>query len=152
MSLHRHFHIPNRRFYASAFAIRRFCSHKVPLLFPPVRSLSFAESDPEGIPSCSISSIFFHRRNATEGQTIISPLRPTPLLASGSSLPDRCPPSPSIAIDITIASSASKDSHRRIGSFRARQRRLVIPKVLRRLRSFLLYSTEILGALSIGNI
>lgn len=134
--------------------MRHFCSHKVPLLFPPVRSLSFAESDPEGIPSCSISSIFFSTANATEGQTIVNPLRPTRLLAAGSSLPDRCPPPPSIPIDITIASSASEDSHRRIGSFRVRQRRLVIRKSFEDYvtGSFLLYSTETLGALPVDNI
>lgn len=140
--------------FCIAFAIH-FCSHKVPLLFPSIRSLSFAESDPEGIPSCSISSIF-STANATEGQTIASSFRSTRLLAAGSSLPDRCSSPPSIAIDITIASSSSEDSHRRIGSFRVSQRRLVIPKVFRRLRNrellFLLYSTKTLGALPVDNI
>lgn len=143
------------RSYASAFAIH-FCSHKVPLLFPPICSLSFAESDPEGIPSCSISSIFFHRKR--DGRTndrkpsSFDPFIRRWFISSWQT----CSSPPSIAIDITIASTSSEDSHRRIGSFRVRQRRLVIPKVSRRLRNrellFLLYSTETLGALPVDNI
>jgi len=114
--------------FCIAFAIRHFCSHEVPLLFPPIHSLSFAESDPEGIPSCSISSIFFHRKR--DGRTndrkpsSFDPFTRRWFISSWQMLP----PPPSIAIDITIASSTSEDSHRRIGSFRVRQRRLVIQK------------------------
>lgn len=53
------------------FAIRNFCSHVVSLLF-----LSPAVREPEGIPSCSISSIFSPPRT-TEGQTIVNPLSPS---------------------------------------------------------------------------
>lgn len=119
---------------------RTFLQSRDPFIISCWAQSVFCRDWPERIPSCSISSIFSTANNGRTNDRIYKPLSPQ----SSDSLTHRfiSPCQPTVYRSILLShsllrasSSTAEDSRRRIGSFRTRQRRLVIPKVFRRLRN-----------------